>query len=85
MLVRKAWLLLCWFFFQLYNRRSNGIKGVKELKYWKAITYSYMSLESSDSEQENTYIVHSPAWRSKGTCIYYNNFYYGNFYNYSSE
>lgn len=52
--------------------RENCLKGEKESHYWQTITHQYMSLESSDDDGEgNTlYQVHSPVWRSQGTCVY---------------
>lgn len=56
------------------------LKGDTEKKYWKMITYEYMSQESSDSDEESTYKVHSPVWRSSGIFLYnnYTNNYFEN-------
>uniref|UniRef100_A0A1X7U5B8 Uncharacterized protein n=1 Tax=Amphimedon queenslandica TaxID=400682 RepID=A0A1X7U5B8_AMPQE len=44
------------------------LKGDTEKKY-RMITYQYMSQERSDSEEESTYRVHSPLWKSNDSAF----------------
>ena len=55
----------------MYERRCKYV-SVAEKKYWKHITYEYMTDESDDDENEGVIILHKHKWRSQCklyTCV----------------
>lgn len=56
------------FNFQKYERRETVVTE-KEMKLWKAMSYSYMTEESDDPENSNNLVIHKLPWRSDSEYI----------------
>lgn len=48
---------------QRYERRGTVVTE-KEMKLWRAMSYSYMTEESDDPENPNNLVIHKLPWRS---------------------
>lgn len=51
-------------FFQKFDRRSVVVLE-SEKKYWKELSVEFMSDESDDENDSNTFVIHQLSWRSE--------------------
>ena len=55
-------------FFQKFDRRSVVVLE-SEKKYWKELSVEFMSDESDDENDSNTFVIHQLSWRSESQFV----------------